>query len=582
MADGLQRGRGLRARRHRVLGPPVPDPGTAVRGRRTGRPADRRGGCVAGQPCRRRRPRHRQPQPLMVTASRRTLVAPVGRLRVAAGCVVALVLPPLLEVAVFSVGSSLLAVDVLFQIAGVIAVALIGGLWPALLAALWSSIILNYTSTEPFGSLEISEAENVATVLIFIAVAVTVSLVVGLSARRSREAAMAQQEAALLGELARGALAEEDTLQGFLRHVQIQFDVDAVVLFGRTGPDDGGMPAAPDGSAVGRKALAVRAQLPGGASSSTPAERGTSGASSMMDSDRWALAEATAAEPIDGDFSLALYGHPLSARERGLLRAFAGQLRSLLQRQELLASTRTNRRLVEGNVMRTAILRSVSHDLRTPLAGIKLAVSSLRQSDVTFSQEDEDELLETIEDYSDRLDALVNNLLDMSRITGDAVNPHVRPLKWTDVVGPALANVPQDRVQVTIPPNLPAIEADSGLLERVIANIVENAVRYAPDAAIEVTASVGGTGRALIKGFPASELRVIDHGHGVSRDDVEAMFRPFQRLDDAPSGAGVGLGLAVAKGFTEVMGGVLDAEQTPGGGLTLVIRLPISTGVVEL
>ncbi|MEC5199042.1 two-component system sensor histidine kinase KdpD [Arthrobacter sp. PL16] len=518
----------------------------------------------------------------MVTASRRTLVAPVGRLRVAAGCVVALVLPPLLEVAVFSVGSSLLAVDVLFQIAGVIAVALIGGLWPALLAALWSSIILNYTSTEPFGSLEISEAENVATVLIFIAVAVTVSLVVGLSARRSREAAMAQQEAALLGELARGALAEEDTLQGFLRHVQIQFDVDAVVLFGRTGPDDDVMPAAPDGSAVGRKALAVRAQLPGGASSSTPAERGSSGASSMMDSDRWALAEATAAEPIDGDFSLALYGHPLSARERGLLRAFAGQLRSLLQRQELLASTRTNRRLVEGNVMRTAILRSVSHDLRTPLAGIKLAVSSLRQSDVTFSQEDEDELLETIEDYSDRLDALVNNLLDMSRITGDAVNPHVRPLKWTDVVGPALANVPQDRVQVTIPPNLPAIEADSGLLERVIANIVENAVRYAPDAAIEVTASVGGTGRALIKGFPASELRVIDHGHGVSRDDVEAMFRPFQRLDDAPSGAGVGLGLAVAKGFTEVMGGVLDAEQTPGGGLTLVIRLPISTGVVEL
>jgi two-component system sensor histidine kinase KdpD len=517
----------------------------------------------------------------MVTASRRTLVAPVGRLRVAAGCGVALILPPLLEVAVFSVGSSLLAVDVLFQIAGVIAVALIGGLWPALLAALWSSIILNYTSTEPFGSLEISEAENVATVLIFIAVAVTVSLVVGLSARRSREAAMAQQEAALLGELARGALAEEDTLQGFLRHVQIQFDVDAVVLFGRTGPDDGAMPAASDRNAMERKAVAVRAQVPGGASSPTPAERRSSGASTV-DADRWALTDATVEEPIDGDFSLALYGHPLSARERGLLRAFAGQLRSLLQRQELLASTRTNRRLVEGNVMRTAILRSVSHDLRTPLAGIKLAVSSLRQSDVTFSQEDEDELLETIEDYSDRLDALVNNLLDMSRITGDAVNAHVRPLKWVDVVGPALANVPQDRVQVTIPPNLPAIEADSGLLERVIANIVENAVKYAPDAAIEVTASVGGTGRALIKGFPASELRVIDHGHGVSRDDVDAMFRPFQRLVDAPSGAGVGLGLAVAKGFTEVMGGVLDAEQTPGGGLTLVIRLPISTGAVEL
>ncbi|MUK02422.1 DUF4118 domain-containing protein [Vibrio cholerae] len=529
----------------------------------------------------------------MVTAARPTLAAPVGRLRLVAGCVVALLLPPLLEAAVFLVGTSLLAVDVLFQIAGVIAVALIGGLWPALLAALWSSIILNYTSTEPFGSLEISDTENVVTVLIFIAVAVTVSLVVGLSARRSREAALAQQEAALLGELARGVLAEEDTVQGFLRHVQAQFDVDAVALFEH--PEELSPEDLPDGGSRGSargddvllgegrggpavlKALAVRPEPVGtgasrmGRAEDRPGLRGNG-------ADSWSLEQATVAEPVDGDLSLALFGASLPTRERGLLTAFAGQLRSLLQRQELLASTRTNRRLVEGNVMRTAILRSVSHDLRTPLAGIKLAVSSLRQPDVTFSAADEDELLETIESYSDRLDALVSNLLDMSRITGDAVNPHLRAVAWGDVVGSALANVPDDRVRVLIPPNLPAIEADPGLLERVLANIVENAVKYAPDSAIEITASAGGTGRALIDGFPASELRVIDHGGGVSHSDVAAMFRPFQRLDDAPSGAGVGLGLAVAKGFTEVMGGVLDAEQTPGGGLTLVIRLPISTG----
>ncbi|MGV0111728.1 ATP-binding protein [Arthrobacter sp. CP30] len=537
----------------------------------------------------------------MVPATRRTLVAPVGRGRVAAGCAIALVLPPLLELAVFSVGGSLLAVDVLFQIAGVIAVALIGGLWPALLAALWSSIILIYTSTEPFGSLEISEAENVATVLIFIAVAVTVSLVVGLSARRSREAAMAQQEAALLGDLARGALAEEDTLQGFLRHVQAQFDADAVVLFAGaadSGPADGvsavsgaGRGGSAEqgrngGTGMERRALAVRPG-PDGSAAGEPVRRQDRQDRAVRrtptgPADPWPIGAATAVEQVGDDVSLALFGTALSARERGLLRAFAGQLRALLQRQELLASTRTNRRLVEGNVMRTAILRSVSHDLRTPLAGIKLAVSSLRRSDVTFSQEDEDELLATIEDYSDRLDALVNNLLDMSRISGDAVNPHLRPLRWTDVVGPALANVPGDRVHVAIPPNLPAVDADPGLLERVVANIVENAVKYAPDSAVEITASAGGTGRALVNGFPAGELRVIDHGRGVSRDDVEAMFRPFQRLDDAPSGAGVGLGLAVAKGFTEVMGGMLDAEQTPGGGLTLVIRLPISTGAVEL
>ncbi|KNC17359.1 hypothetical protein AC792_14185 [Arthrobacter sp. RIT-PI-e] len=518
----------------------------------------------------------------MVPASRRTLVAPVGRARVTAGCAAALVLPPLLEAAVFSVGSSLLAVDVLFPIAGVIAVALIGGLWPALLAALWSSIILNYTSTEPFGSLEISEAENVATVLIFIAVAVTVSLVVGLSARRSREAAMAQQEAALLGDLARGVLAEEDTLQGFLRHVQAQFDADAVALFGAAA-DAGPRPREPEGEAAAeRRALAVRpgsTDDPLGRPPTRPAPGGPrrpSGGGELADP--WPLTAATAVEPVEDDVVLALYGRSLSGRERGLLRAFAGQLRAMLQRQELLASTRTNRRLVEGNVMRTAILRSVSHDLRTPLAGIKLAVSSLRQSEVTFSQEDEGELLETIEDYPDRLDALVNNLLDMSRITGDAVNAHIRPLTWAEVVGPALANVPAGRVHVFIPPNLPAVDADPGLLERVVANIVENAVKYAPDSAVDVTASVGGTGRALANGFPAGELRVVDHGRGVSREDVTAMFHPFQRLDDAPSGAGVGLGLAVAKGFTEVMGGELDAEETPGGGLTLVIRLPLSTG----
>lgn len=547
--------------------------------------------------------RAREP-PLMQVAARRTLAAPVGRLRVAAGCAVALVLPPLLEAAVLLVGNSLLAVDVLLQLAGVIAVALIGGLWPALLAALWSSLILNYTSTAPFGSLEISAADDVLTVLIFIAVAVTVSLVVGLSARRSREAAIAQQEATLLGNLARGALAEEDTLQGFLRHVQTQFDVDAVALFASAdaGSADAGSVDAPDSgpSAAGTaecEALAVRVPQQAGAvgppgagqagGASRRADRRTGGqtggtGSTEVAADYWTLDAATLVEPVDGGVSLALFGRPLSVRERSLLTAFAGQLRSMLQRQELLASTRNNRRLVEGNVMRTAILRSVSHDLRTPLAGIKLAVSSLRQSEVTFSREDEEELLETIEDYSDRLDALVSNLLDMSRITGDAVNAHMRPLKWADVVGPALANVPGDRVRVFIPPNLPAVEADAGLLERVLANIVENAVIHAPDSLIEITASVGGTGRALINGFPASELRVIDHGQGVSSDDVVAMFRPFQRLDDAPAGAGVGLGLAVAKGFTEVMGGVLDAEQTPGGGLTLVVRMPLSTGAVEL
>jgi two-component system sensor histidine kinase KdpD len=220
----------------------------------------------------------------------------------------------------------------------------------------------------------------------------------------------------------------------------------------------------------------------------------------------------------------------------------------------------------------------VSHDLRTPLAGIKLAVSSLRQTGIRFPPEVERELLATIEDYADRLDLLVGNLLDMSRITSDSVNPLLRPLRWYEVLPGALHGVPAGTVRVDLAPNMPEIDADAGMLERVIANIVENAHKYAPDSDIVIVGTAGGLGNATINGRPTGELRIIDHGQGIPAESVVTMFRPFQRLDDVPSTTGVGLGLAVAKGFLEAMGGTLTAEQTPGGGLTMVIRLPLSTG----
>jgi two-component system sensor histidine kinase KdpD len=125
---------------------------------------------------------------------------------------------------------------------------------------------------------------------------------------------------------------------------------------------------------------------------------------------------------------------------------------------------------------------------------------------------------------------------------------------------------------------MPEIDADPGMLERVIANIVENAIKYAPGSDIVVVGTAGGLSNETLAGHPAGELRIIDHGRGVPAESVLEMFRPFQRLDDIPQTSGVGLGLAVAKGFTEAMGGTLTAEQTPGGGLTMVIRLRLSTG----
>lgn len=187
-------------------------------------------------------------------------------------------------------------------------------------------------------------------------------------------------------------------------------------------------------------------------------------------------------------------------------------------------------------------------------------------------------MLATIDERSERLDALVGNLLDMSRITSDSVNPLIRPVRWYEVIPAALHGVPAGRVRVELPGNMPEVDADAGMLERVIANIVENAVKYAPDSDVVLVGAAGGLSHATLGGRPAGELRIIDHGQGVPTESVVRMFQPFQRLDDVPQATGVGLGLAVAKGFTEAMGGTLTAEETPAGGLTMVIRLPLSPG----
>ncbi len=273
-----------------------------------------------------------------------------------------------------------------------------------------------------------------------------------------------------------------------------------------------------------------------------------------------------------------LSGRTLPASDRRLLGAFGAHLAAQLERQQLAASRREVVRLAESNTMRTSILRAVSHDLRTPLAGIKLAVGGLKQSNIHYTPEEQQDLLATIDECSDRLDALVGNLLDMSRITSDSVNPLIKPVRWYEVIPAALHGTPASRVRVELPGNMPEVDADAGMLERVIANIVENAVKYAPDSDIVLVGAAGGLSHATLHGRPAGELRIIDHGQGVPAESVIRMFQPFQRLDDIPQATGVGLGLAVAKGFTEAMGGTLTAEETPGGGLTMVIRLPLSAG----
>lgn len=488
---------------------------------------------------------HMVPHPLATKGYAVRNRGELNRNRVVAGFVLALLLPLLVQ---WLTGPLSLQTTMVIQLAGTIAVALVGGLWPAVVAAVWGSLLLNFFSAPPVGNLTINDPENLLALLVFLVVAVAVALAVDQSARRSREAIRAGAEAATLSELARGILASQDTVQVFLEQVREHFGVRAVVLFAA-------------GAAPGQWLV----------------EASVGDAPPLLPDD------ADTLEEVSEHWVLGLSGRILAARDRRLLSAFGAHLLALEQREALTETQRENAQLSQDNNIRTSVLRAVSHDLRTPLAGIKLAVSSLRQTEVTFTPEDEAELLATIEHYSDRMDALVGNLLDMSRLSAQMVNPIVGPVSWREVLPAALHGVPEGRVRLALAPNMPPIEADAGLLERVIANIVENAVKYAPESDILIIGSVGGSGSATIDGHPASEIRVIDHGKGVAGADTMAIFRPFQRLDDVSygpqGGTGVGLGLAVAKGFTEIMGGVLEAEQTPGGGLTMTLRMPLSTGV---
>lgn len=469
----------------------------------------------------------------------------LGRIRVVVGFALAVVLPVLLQLLLAASPSHNIATAVLVQLSGSVAVALVGGLWPALLAALWSSALVNYYSVPPLGTLTINDPQNLLALLVFAGVSSAVAVVVDLSARRSKEAARARSEATTLADLTRGVTAAEDTVVGLLEQALDVFQVRRAALHELT--DDGGW-------------RLIAAAGPAAASSE---DAGTD-----------------TIEEIAATTRLVLSGRVLPASDRRLLGAFGSHLTAQLERRQLAASRREVVRLAESNTMRTSILRAVSHDLRTPLAGIKLAVGGLRQTGVSYTEEEEQELLATIDECSDRLDVLVGNLLDMSRITSDSVNALIKPIRWSEVIPASLHGIPAGRVRVDLAANMPEVDADAGMLERVIANIVENAVKYAPRSDIVIVGSAGGLSTATLAGQPASELRIIDHGQGVPAASVLQMFQPFQRLDDVPAATGVGLGLAVAKGFTEAMGGTLTAEETPGGGLTMVIRLPLSTGAL--
>ncbi|MER6053357.1 sensor histidine kinase KdpD [Streptomyces sp. NPDC001793] len=467
--------------------------------------------------------------------------ARLGRSRIIAGWLVGVGGPTVLSLLLTRLSNGPgLANDVLLFLFLTVVAALLGGQLPALASAAVGSLLLNFYFTPPTHTLTVNDPKNIVAIAIFFAVAVSVASVVDLAARRTHQAARLRAESEILSFLAGSVLRGETTLDALLERVRETFGMDTVALLERC-------------SDVDPWTCAGRA---GGDGSAPPLTRPE---------------DADVDMPVGDHMALALTGRVLPAEDRRVLAAFAAQAAVVLDRQRLVGEAERARELAEGNRIRTALLAAVSHDLRTPLAGIKASVTSLRSDDVAWSEEDEAELLAGIEAGADRLDHLVGNLLDMSRLQTGTVTPLIREIDLDEVVPMALGGVPEGSVTLDIPEELPMVAVDPGLLERSVANLVENAVKYSPDGeAVLVAASALGD---------RVELRIADRGPGVPDSAKDRIFEPFQRYGDAPRGAGVGLGLAVARGFAEAIGGTLSAEDTPGGGMTMVLTLSAAAGL---
>jgi two-component system sensor histidine kinase KdpD len=447
-----------------------------------------------------------------------------------AGALLALVAGPLLTGLLVSLRSDeSITSDVLSYQLLVVVVALVGGLWPALLAAVLSGLTLDFFFIEPLRTIEIDDPLHALAIVLYVVSAVLVSYVVDHAARRSTAARRAAAESQFLATVAGGVLRGEDALEALVHRIREAFGLDGVRLV------SGGEVLAADGAP---------------SASSAP---GTAG---------------VVAVPVGERAVLEISGRPLDPSDRRLLAVVTTQLEATLDYRAVAATAETVEPLAEADRVRSALLSAVSHDLRRPLASATAAVGALRATDVRLSDAQREELLATADESLGALTSLVTNLLDVSRLQAGVLAVVLSEVDMHDVVLTALdeLDLGPAEVELALPATSPTASADVGLLERVVVNILANALRFSPaDRRVLITSSVVGS---------TVELRVVDHGPGVAAERRDEIFLPFQRLGDTDNRTGLGLGLALARGLVEGMGGTLDAEDTLGGGLTMVVSLP--------
>ena len=446
-----------------------------------------------------------------------------------AGFAVLAVLGPLLTLLLVSSRSpEALTTDVLAYELLAVVVALVGGAFSSLIAALASGFALDYFFTKPFYTVTVNEPLHLVALLLYLLTAALVSVVVDRAARKTRVARRAAAESGLLQSVAGLVLRGEDAVESLLSRATEAFGLSGARLM-------------TDGKVV--------------------ANWGTT-------------SDQVTEHRIDDHTVVEFHGPEPDASERRLMSVIAAQLGTALEQRQLEETAKAVEPLAATDRVRTALLSAVGHDLRRPLAAATAAVSGLRSEWSKLSDQDRADLLETADEALSQLANLVTDLLDVSRLQSGVLGVSVMPVDPAEVIMPALDELslgPAD-VEIDLGSDVPEMVADPALLQRVVVNLLSNALRYEP---------AGSRVRLAESSFANQvEIRVIDHGPGIPEDRRDDVMVPFQRLGDTDSSVGLGLGLALSKGFVEGMDGTLALEDTPGGGLTMVISLP-RVGVEE-
>jgi two-component system sensor histidine kinase KdpD len=488
--------------------------------------------------------------------------------RVLAGYVIALAGTAVVTAGLLAVRGRVTATNVaLTYLRVVVAAAANGGLWPGVTAAGLGFVAFDLLFLPPYGHLKVHDQQDYVSLAVYLLIALVVSVLVEARERRRAQAERRERETRTLYELSNSLLGH-DSLQAALQRVAATvrslFELGgcAIVLASERAP--GVVVAASDGQLPARLPAMLTTSPEGEVRLREP-PAGPASASTLV------VAMRTAQRPVGAMVLVASGRQPagFGEAERRVLTAFANQAALAVDHGQREQERAHAQALMETDRLRSALLNSVSHDLRTPLSSIKASASSLLDPDITWDQAEQREFLETIDQESDRLSRLVHNLLDMSRIEAGALDPNLVETTLAEVIGPVVRRAraqTSQQILVDLPEELPTILVDPVRLDQVLTNLVDNARRYAGDQPVTLA---GGTVDGRV------ELRVVDHGPGIPEAERDRVFDQFYRLRrNGHPPDGTGMGLAICRGIVSALGGQIRVQATPGGGATFVVSLP--------